>query len=319
MKSEQANYFLHPASLCDSSDIGANTTISAFTRIHAGSRIGQDCKISESVLIEDDVVLGDRVTIKNGVQLWSGTLVADDAYIGPNATFSQEPAGATSSAAASATTTVRQHAFVGANATIHAGITLGENSVVTAGAVVERSVPPFAIVSGNPAKIVGYANARSSDVSVNATRSAEPGVVNTRVKGVTLHTFKAVTDLRGSLSVGEFPGDIPFEPKRYFLVYDVPTADTRGEHAHHRCHQFLIAVKGSISVVVDDGRVREEVTLDKPELGLYLPPMTWGIQYKYSSDAVLLVFASDLYDATDYIRDYSEFSRLTASNTSSCA
>lgn len=309
MKTDQANFFAHPASLCESADIGDNTTVQAFTRIHAGARIGRDCTISEHVLIETDVVLGDRVTVRNGVQLWSGIAIADDVYIGPNATFSQ--AGPGGSAQLTTATCVQRHASIGANATLLAGVTLGENSVVAAGAVVERSVPPFAIVSGNPAKIVGYANASSATHGdLNATRSVEPGVVQTSVRGVTLHRFKSVNDLRGCLSVGEFPGDIPFEPKRYFLVYEVPTADTRGEHAHHRCHQFLIAVKGSISVVVDDGTRREEVTLDRPELGLYLPPMTWGIQYKYSSDAVLLVFASDLYDATDYIRDYSEFSKL---------
>jgi hypothetical protein len=73
------------------------------------------------------------------------------------------------------------------------------------------------------------------------------------------------------------------------------------------CHQFLIAVKGGLRVVADDGEHREEVVLDRSNLGLYLPPMTWGIQYRYSSDAILLVFASDYYDSADYIRNYSEF------------
>lgn len=308
MKNERTNYLAHPASLCESKDIGDNTQVLPFTFIHAGSRIGCDCVIGEHVVIENDVILGNRVTIKSGVQLWSGIRIADDAYIGPNATFSPEPPAPSSLTGCAIN--VGKKAFVGANATIREGVTLGENSLITAGSVVERTVPPFAIVSGNPAKIVGYANSsNTASPKEEATKSAEAGLVVTRVRGVTLHRFKSVTDLRGSLSVGEFPHDIPFEPKRYFLVYDVPTADTRGEHAHLRCHQFLIAVKGSISVVVDDGMVREEITLNKPELGLYLPPMTWGIQYRYSSDAVLLVFASELYDAADYIREYSEFCR----------
>jgi dTDP-4-dehydrorhamnose 3,5-epimerase-like enzyme len=113
--------------------------------------------------------------------------------------------------------------------------------------------------------------------------------------------------MRGCLSVGEFEREIPFIPQRYFLVYDVPTAETRGEHAHLKCHQFLIAVKGSVHVVADDGNVREEFVLDRNNLGLHLPPMTWGIQYRYSHDAVLLVFASDYYDPDDYIRDYDKF------------
>ena len=101
--------------------------------------------------------------------------------------------------------------------------------------------------------------------------------------------------------------EIPFLPKRYFLVTNVPSDKTRGEHAHRRCHQFLICIKGTCAVVVDDLKSRCEVELNSADRGVYLPPMTWGIQYKYSSDAVLLVFASDYYEADDYIRDYDEF------------
>jgi UDP-2-acetamido-3-amino-2,3-dideoxy-glucuronate N-acetyltransferase len=122
--------------------------------------------------------------------------------------------------------------------------------------------------------------------------------------------MRTVPDMRGSLSVGEFEREIPFKPLRYFLVYAVPTAETRGEHAHRQCHQFLVAVHGSLRAVADDGENREEIVLDRPNLGLYLPPMTWGIQYHYSADAVLLVFASDHYEASDYVRDYGDFLRL---------
>jgi len=187
--------------------------------------------------------------------------------------------------------------------------------MVGAGAVVTRSVPPFAIVVGNPAKIIGYteeATGTAIESSILPASSA-PAVVKIGVSGVTLHTFKAVPDLRGSLSVGEFEREIPFNPKRYFLVYDVPTANTRGEHAHYQCHQFLIAVRGSIRVAVDDGENRDEITLDRPNIGLYLPPLTWGVQYKYSADAMLLVFASDYYDSADYIRDYGDFVNLVKS------
>lgn len=113
--------------------------------------------------------------------------------------------------------------------------------------------------------------------------------------------------MRGNLSVGEFPKEIPFTPRRYFLVFDVPSTDVRGEHAHRKCHQFLICVKGSCSIVIDDGKSRGEIMLTNPYTGLYLSPMVWSIQYKYSADAVLLVFASDYYDSTDYIRDYDQF------------
>ena len=131
-----------------------------------------------------------------------------------------------------------------------------------------------------------------------------------RVKGVSVCDFPKISDLRGKLSVGEFEKSIPFPVKRYFLVFDVPSEETRGEHAHKECHQFLICVHGSCNVVADDGINREEFLLDQPNVGLYLPPMTWGVQYKYSNDAVLLVFASHYYDSVDYIRSYPEFQRL---------
>ena len=121
-----------------------------------------------------------------------------------------------------------------------------------------------------------------------------------------------MTDLRGSLSVGEIGQHIPFAVQRYFLVFDVPSAETRGEHAHHVCHQFLICVSGSVAVVADDGKNRREFVLDKPNLGIHLPPKIWGIQYKYSKEAVLLVLASHHYASTDYIRNYDEFLKLVA-------
>ena len=133
-------------------------------------------------------------------------------------------------------------------------------------------------------------------------------VVNaTQVAGVNLYRMPKVPDIRGTLTVGEFGRRIPFSVKRYFMVFDVPIMETRGEHAHRECHQFMICVRGSCAVVADDGLNLQEFLLDKPDLGLHLQPMVWGIQYKYSFDAVLLVFASHYYDESDYIRCYSKF------------
>jgi len=87
----------------------------------------------------------------------------------------------------------------------------------------------------------------------------------------------------------------------------VSSSQVRGEHAHRKCHQFLICAHGKVHVVADDGTNREEFVLDDPTLGVYLPPGVWGLQYKHSPDAVLLVFASHYYDASDYIRDYLEY------------
>jgi UDP-2-acetamido-3-amino-2,3-dideoxy-glucuronate N-acetyltransferase len=87
----------------------------------------------------------------------------------------------------------------------------------------------------------------------------------------------------------------------------VPGTDVRGEHAHRQCHQFLVCARGAISVVVDDGVRMQEIRLDRPNLGVYVPPLVWAVQYKYTSDALLLVLASAPYDPADYIRDYEEF------------
>lgn len=119
-----------------------------------------------------------------------------------------------------------------------------------------------------------------------------------------------VSDLRGNLVAGQWPDELPFEPRRFFTVFGVPSVDVRGEHAHRECEQFLVAVAGSLAVVVDDGHRRQEYALDSPGVGLHLPAMTWAVQYKYSRDAVLLALASHPYSAADYIRDYDEFLEL---------
>jgi dTDP-4-dehydrorhamnose 3,5-epimerase-like enzyme len=122
-----------------------------------------------------------------------------------------------------------------------------------------------------------------------------------------VHQLPLIRDLRGNLTAGEVPGDVPFSPRRYFLVRDVPTGETRGAHAHRECAQFLVCITGSCAVVVDDGENRLEVTLDRPTRALYVPPMIWATQYKYTRDAVLLVLASHPYEANDYIREYDKF------------
>jgi UDP-2-acetamido-3-amino-2,3-dideoxy-glucuronate N-acetyltransferase len=114
-------------------------------------------------------------------------------------------------------------------------------------------------------------------------------------------------DMRGSLIAMEISKGLPFVPKRVFMVYDVPSHHVRGEHAHLQCKQFLIAIRGGVSIVLDDGVNCEEVRLSEPSTGLYLPPMVWGIQYKFDADCILVVAASDTYDKADYIRDYSVF------------
>lgn len=254
--------------------------------------------------------LGPGCRIDAGAVVPAGCELGADVHVGPNAVFVEpEPGSARSAARAQA------HVRVGANAVIHPGLVLATGVVVRPGAVVTQSVPHGAVVEGNPATIVGYVDTTSSRDALPplAPGRASHPVQSTPVQGVTLHRMPVVPDLRGSLTVGEFERDIPFAPQRYFLVFGVPSRETRGAHAHKQCHQFLICVQGSCSVVADDGQRRTEVRLDALDMGLYLPPMVWGIQYQYSADAVLLVFASHHYDAQDYIRDYDEFLRAKAS------
>lgn len=307
--------FVHPNGLCESKKIGANTRIWAFSHVLPGAVIGSDCNVCDHVFIENDVIIGNRVTIKCGVQVWDGITLEDDVFIGPNATFTNDIKPRSKQYPEKfLKTLIKKGASLGANCTILPGITIGENAMIGAGSVVTKSVPANAIIVGNPGKITGYVDSIPSlDLDKNEPKALS--VTNTPVPGVTVHIFPLIKDLRGDLSVGEFQKEIPFLPKRYFLVMDVPTAKVRGEHAHRKCHQFLICVKGSCSVVADDGNSRTEISLDKPNIGVYLPPMIWGAQYKYSKDAVLLVFASDYYDGSDYIRDYSEFNSLVKSKS----
>lgn len=305
------SFFSHPKSVVETEQIGEGTRIWAFAHVLAGARIGQQANICDHVFIENDVVLGDRVTVKCGVQLWDGFRAEDDVFIGPNASFVNDRfPRSRRHPDRFLTTTLRKGCSVGAGATVLGGLTVGSGAMVGAGAVVSRDVPPHAVVIGNPARIRGYVGADRPPVSTTATAPAPSSV---DVDGVRLIRLPSVEDLRGRLSFGQVEAELPFTPKRYFLVYDVPTAEVRGEHSHRRLHQMLICVKGSVSVVVDDGKKRAEVRLEAATQGLYIPPLVWGIQYGYSADAVLLVLASEVYEAEEYIRDYDEFERLVAS------
>ena len=105
--------------------------------------------------------------------------------------------------------------------------------------------------------------------------------------------------------------EIPFDVRRVFYLYDVPGGESRGAHAHKGCHQFLIAASGSFEVLLDDGRVKRVVQLNRPYIGLHIPPFIWSSEINFSSGAICLVLASHLYDPDDYIRDYNQFLSLT--------
>lgn len=306
---DSMNYFKHAAALVESEHIGEGTRIWAFSHVLPGATIGSNCNICDHVFIENDVIIGDNVTVKCGVQVWDGVRLEDNVFVGPNATFTNDNFPRSKQYPERfLNITVCQGASIGANATILPGLVIGRNAMVGAGAVVTRDVPPNAIVVGNPATIKGYVNSLNSvpEASVSATGKES----SLAVSGAALYTLPLIKDMRGNLSFAEYGQYLPFIPKRYFLVFDVPNKEVRGEHAHRKQHQFLVCVSGACSILLDDGKTRQEVRLDRPTLGIHLPPMVWGVQYKYTSDAVLLVLASDGYDADDYIRDYEDYCLL---------
>lgn len=304
-------HFTHPTGICETNDVGSDTKIWAFAHVLPGARVGSGCNICDHVFIENDVVIGDRVTVKYGVAIWDGVRIEDDVFVGPDVTFTNDafPRSKVKRRELS-NTIVRRGASLGANCTVLPGLTIGIEALVGAGSVLTHDVPPFAIVVGNPARIVGYVDTNEVDQS-RVTRAELPAqdklVRPLRVAGATLCRLVRADDLRGSLVSGEVNSHIPFEPRRFFSVMHVPSKDVRGAHAHHKCEQFLVCQAGSVAIVVDDGRVREEVVLADPQYGLYVPPMVWSVQYRYTHDAVLLVLASDRYEADDYIRDYDAY------------
>ena len=301
--------FVHSHGICESATIGEGTRVWAFAHVLPGAKIGRDCNVCDHVFIENDVIAGDRVTIKSGVQLWDGLRIGDDVFIGPNVSFSNDKYPRSKHYQSVVLQThIGRGASIGSGAVILPGLRIGAGAMVGAGAVVTQDVPARAIVSGNPARIVAYTDTPKNLEGASRARTSVLGEVTpTSVRGVSLHRVPFAEDLRGRLSAVEFSRHVPFAPRRFFMVFDVPGKEVRGEHAHRRCHQFLLCARGSLSVVVDDGAAREEILLDQPEVGLYVPPMTWAIQYRYSPDGLLVVLASDPYDPDDYIRDYDEF------------
>jgi UDP-2-acetamido-3-amino-2,3-dideoxy-glucuronate N-acetyltransferase len=345
--SAPARFYRHPDSLVEdtpgegsahqegkrrAATIGRGTRIWAFAHVLAGARIGDDCNICDHTLIEGKAVVGDRVTVKSGVQLWDGVTLENDVFVGPNATFTNDPFPRSRRRPSQyAQTLVRAGASIGANATILPGVIIGAGAMVGAGAVVTRDVPPRAIVVGNPAAVTGYVEGyvencgvlRERPLRARHTRNGDanargslPGPLpSPLVGGAQLYSLPRISDGRGHLSFAEIRQSLPFPVERYFLVFGVPGREVRGEHAHKTLDQFLVCVHGSCTVRLFNGIASEEIVLDRPELGLYVPAMIWTTQYKYSADAVLLVLASQVYRESDYIRDLDEYLTALASTS----
>lgn len=302
---------IHKLADVQSKKIGAGTRIWQYVVILSGAEIGEECNICSHCFIEDDVVIGNRVTIKNAVQVWNGLRIEDDVFIGPGAAFVNDRFPRSKQYPEKfAQTVLKKGCSVGANATVLSGVTVGCKAMVGAGSVVTKDVPREAMVVGNPARIIGYADTNYEVRRVRGTDAVTGRPSVSRIPGVAYIELPIIPDMRGTLSYAEVQQHLPFAPKRYFLVYDVPSREIRGEHAHRRLRQFLVCIRGSCAILVDNGMVKEEYVLDSPAVGLSVPAMVWSVQYKYSQDAMLLVLASDEYDAEDYIRDYEEYLAL---------
>ena len=120
-------------------------------------------------------------------------------------------------------------------------------------------------------------------------------------------SFPIHGDLNGQLIAIEQFKDVPFEIKRVYYMYKTAEGVTRGKHAHKNLQQVLICVHGSCKILLDNGIEKTVATLDKPNFGLYVANNIWREMFDFSSDTVLMVLASELYDESDYIRDYDEF------------
>ena len=149
--------FIHQLSDVKSLDIGAGTRVWQFSVIFEGAKIGKDCNICAHTLIENDVIIGDRVTIKSGAYIWDGITLEDDVFIGPCVAFTNDKQPRSKSYPEQFSKMLIKHnASIGANATLLPGITIGKYAMVGAGAVVTKDVPDYAVVVGNPAKIIRY-------------------------------------------------------------------------------------------------------------------------------------------------------------------
>jgi len=294
---------IHPDARCSPDQIGPGSSIGAGSIIDPGVSIGSETAVGNNVTIEGPSTIANAVTIQAGTRILTNTVIADDVKIGANAVVGSQDGNEVSRDH----TVVGDSAVIGAGAVVGAGLRVGSGSVIHSGAVVSTDVPAHAIVAGNPAWIQGYANAPARRSLISASHQMGAPVTPLGVEGCELWELPSFRDLRGSLVPLEHSEDLPFIPARTFFVFDVPGEEVRGEHAHRLCAQFLIAIHGSMSVVVDDSVEATEVQLDRPSIGLLIPAGVWGVQYRFREDGVLAVLASHPYEADDYIRDYDEF------------
>ena len=129
----------------------------------------------------------------------------------------------------------------------------------------------------------------------------------TNIYNCSILELPKIKDRAGNITFVEEIKNLPFAIKRVFYLYDIPAGESRGAHAHKKCHQFIIAASGSFDVMLDDGVNKKHVTLNRPFTGLHIPPGIWAAEQNFSSGAICLVLTSHKYDDADYIRNYKKF------------
>lgn len=155
----EKNYYVHPTAVVDEgAEVGEGTRIWLWCHLRSGCKVGKNCNIGENAFIEEGVVLGNNVKVKNNVALYTGLVCEDNVFIGPNAVFTNvgNPRSFIDRKAEFKKTVIKEGATIGANATIVCGHDIGEYAFIGAGSVVTKSVPPYTMVVGNPAKKYAY-------------------------------------------------------------------------------------------------------------------------------------------------------------------
>ena len=284
---------IHKTSDVSAAEIGAQTRIMQFAVIEDGVTVGEHCQIDPLCLVKRCAAIGDRVTIGGGAHVAADAKIGCNVIIGANSVIGTADAGERAPI-------VHDGASVGANVTVASGVEVGQYAKIEDGSVVTSNVPPGATVAGNPA--VMHQGTLQSE---RATRHQSPR--ESHLPGVKFLDLQEVTDVRGTLTVCQWDRQLPFTPRRVFFLHTVPSENVRGAHAHKECDQVLVCFNGSVNVLVDDGQQREEHVLDCSSRGLLIPAGIWATQYRYSANAMLVVFASHDYDADDYIRNYEDF------------
>ncbi len=237
-----------PPTLCESRAVGPRTRVWPLARVLPGARIGADCNVCDSRFIEDDVVVGDRVTVKCGVQLWDGVRSRTTSSSAQRDLLERSRSAQPAATDAFLRTVVKAGASIGADATILPGVTIGQGTMVGAGAVIVETVPPYAVVAGNPAHIVGYVASRARRGSIDRlaprTAAAQAAEVAGRDRPSPDVRPRMPTARQSRRRRGDAPSSCRSRSERFFVVHDVSTGRSAASMRIGSCHQFLVCLRG---------------------------------------------------------------------------